>query len=187
MDWMRYFRMGLAVVVFGGAVVFAAPIRAHGMLPHVRAEQRLASPSAAPTPVPIEYALPYPGLLPTHPLYVIKELRDRIIELLISDPVSKGEFYVLQADKKLNMALALAGQGNSKEVGRALGDAQFSRGRAVGVLEAYRKAGHNVPGHVMERLMRSVRKHEEILVSLGENPEWIRSLKERIAALQGGE
>lgn len=175
------------VVLIVCSLVPVSAVRAHGMLPHVQAVSVGASPSATATPTPEanEYVLPYPGLLPTHPLYFIKEFRDRVVEMLISDPVSKGEFHVLQADKKLNMALALKTLGKGKEAGEALIDAKNSRIQAVGLLEAYKKAGNDVPGHVIEKLGRSVIKHEEVLVSMGENTESIRSLADRIAALRG--
>ena len=48
-----------------------------------------------PTPVDpdvigIEYVLPYPGILPTHPFYILNIVRDRIIELRSSDRVNKA-------------------------------------------------------------------------------------------------
>lgn len=49
----------------------------------------------------MEYTLPYPGLLPDHSLYFIKTFRDRVIGFLISDPIKKAEFSLLQADKRL--------------------------------------------------------------------------------------
>lgn len=181
---MQYRIVSIVVLIVCSLVPISA-VRAHGALPHVQAATVAASPSATPTPAANEYVLPYPGLLPTHPLYFIKEFRDKVVEMLISDPVSKGEFHVLQADKKLNMALALKTLGKGKETGEALVDAKNSRFQAVSTLEAYKKTGNDVPGHVIEKLGRSVIKHEEVLVSMGENPESIRSLAGRVAALRG--
>ena len=76
-------------------------------------EPLLPSPSPS---VPIEYALPYPGILPGHPLYFFKQTRDTILLLLITHPVRKGEFYLLTADKYLNMALQLSEQHQDKKV-----------------------------------------------------------------------
>ena len=47
----------------------------------------------------IEYYLAYPEILPDHPFYEIKVLRDKIYSYLINDPKKKIEFYLLQADK----------------------------------------------------------------------------------------
>lgn len=60
-----------------------------------------------PQPAEIKYFLAYPGILPDHPLYPLKMLRDRIVEFLISDPIKKAEFYLLQADKRLGAAQML--------------------------------------------------------------------------------
>lgn len=59
----------------------------------------------------INYELPYPGILPDHPLYPLKMIRDRIIELLTSDPVKKANFYLLQADKRLSAGILLFEKG----------------------------------------------------------------------------
>jgi len=56
---------------------------------------------------PVEYALPYPGMLPDNPLYFLKQVRDWIMEKIIADPVRKIEFYVLQSDKDINASVFL--------------------------------------------------------------------------------
>lgn len=63
--------------------------------------------ATAPAAAVENYELPYPGLLPDHPLYFIKMLRDRVIGFFISDPIKKAEFDILQADKRLNGAIYL--------------------------------------------------------------------------------
>lgn len=47
----------------------------------------------------VKYDLAYPGILPDHPLYKLKVLRDKISLTFISDPRKKIDFYLLQADK----------------------------------------------------------------------------------------
>jgi hypothetical protein len=39
----------------------------------------------------IDYDLPYPGLLPDHPLYFIKAGRDKITELITRDNIKKAK------------------------------------------------------------------------------------------------
>lgn len=64
-----------------------------------------------PTPLPmIEYALPYPGILPDHPLYIIKAFRDALLSALITNPIRKIEFSQLLADKHSNMGVFLLAQ-----------------------------------------------------------------------------
>ncbi len=55
----------------------------------------------------IKYDLAYPGILPDHPLYKLKVLRDRISITLISDPRKKIDFYLLQTDKGILAAAML--------------------------------------------------------------------------------
>jgi hypothetical protein len=59
----------------------------------------------------VNYELPYPGLLPDNPLYFLRVIRDKTIEFLISDPLKKAEFYLLQADKRLNAGIFLFNKG----------------------------------------------------------------------------
>ena len=55
----------------------------------------------------IKYDLAYPGILPDHPLYKLKVLRDKISVGLISDPQRKIDFYLLQTDKGILAAAML--------------------------------------------------------------------------------
>jgi len=55
----------------------------------------------------VKYDLPYPGILPDHPLYKLKVLRDKIATFLISDPTKKAQYHLLLADKRLVMARML--------------------------------------------------------------------------------
>jgi hypothetical protein len=63
-----------------------------------------------------DYLLPYPGILPDHPLYWLKMVRDRIRLSLTSDPAGKIDLLVLYADKRLGAGRALI-EGNKKALG----------------------------------------------------------------------
>jgi hypothetical protein len=54
-----------------------------------------------------DYTLPYPGILPDNPFYMLKTARDNFIGLLISDAKKKAEFNLLQADKRLQAGVYL--------------------------------------------------------------------------------
>ncbi len=72
------------------------------------AAQELSSESAGLTQVEtVDYTLPYPGILPDNPLYPLKAFRDRMVSVLIADPVKKSLFNLLQADKRLQSAVYL--------------------------------------------------------------------------------
>lgn len=66
----------------------------------------------SPGPTPVNYDLPYPGILPGAPLFMIKQARDKLTELLPSEPNKKSEFYLLQADKMLAASLILYDRGD---------------------------------------------------------------------------
>lgn len=132
------------------------------------------SPALAQTPTPSdvmteqkeEYLLPYPGILPDHPLYFLKALRDRILEALIVDPLRKSEFYLLQADKRLNMAIFAGNRGAAAQVAQSVTSAEQFMERTVQGLVAFKNAGSQVPASTVDRLEKSLVKHAEVLDEL---------------------
>lgn len=86
----------------------------------VRAEE-MSSSSAEITKV--DYQLPYPGILPDHPLYFLKASRDRVFAFFISNPMKKAEFDLLQADKRVWSSLFLVQKGKQD-----LSESTFSKG-----------------------------------------------------------
>ncbi len=59
----------------------------------------------------VAYELPYPGLLPDHPLYFLKAIRDRMLDILTLDNQKNAELYLLFSDKRANAAKFLAEKG----------------------------------------------------------------------------
>lgn len=70
------------------------------------------SATVSPAPTTVDYTMPYPGLLPDNPLYVIKVLRDKFVSFFISDSLKKSSFDELQSDKRLEGAYYLQKKGN---------------------------------------------------------------------------
>ncbi len=56
----------------------------------------------------VNYFLPEPGILPDHPLYFLKALRDKILEITTFDPKKKADLLLRLSDKKISMALKLS-------------------------------------------------------------------------------
>ena len=144
-------------------------------------------PTILPEPTPIAYVLPYPGILPTHPLYVFKNFRDTIIEFLITDALHKAEFHILQADKKLNMGITLKEIKKDQDAMRAFTDSFRLRVLAVTFLEDYEKGSKTIPGHIKEKLLLSIAKHEEVLTHVGANIKDIHALYLRAKQLGSSE
>lgn len=119
----------------------------------------------------VEYSLPYPGILPDHPLYFLKRLRDTIIERLVVDPERKVMFYVLQSDKQLNSALFLR-EKSKHELARdaVVRSAEYMQ-RATDAMSQMKSSGKPAPASVIEQITKSMEKHEQILVGLIEGGE----------------
>lgn len=95
-------------------LLFLLPLLILLTFPQYLYAQTPSSPSAvvSPTPVTVDYTMPYPGLLPDNPLYGLKVLRDRIISFFISNPLKRSSFDQLQADKRLEGAYYLQKKGS---------------------------------------------------------------------------
>lgn len=122
---------------------------------------QLADIKPSPTVVP-EYQLPYPGLLPDSPLYFLKTFRDRIVDVLISDPLKKAEFNLLQADKRLSAGQYLFNNGKGE-----LAESTISKGEnyfadAIEKTKEAKKQGMDI-NYVTDRLFLSAKKHIDIL------------------------
>lgn len=126
---------------------------------------QFVSPSLTPTPV--EYQLPYPGLLPDNPLYILKVIRDRIIFFLISDPLKKAQFDLLQSDKRINSAWYLV-QGKTAKNQLIIdtlskGQNYFSQGLTE--LSLARKQGFVITD-MLHLFLLSAQKHLEVLTQI---------------------
>jgi len=63
--------------------------------------------------VPADYQLPPAGILPDHPLYILKVLGERAVLIFTSDPVVQVKLQLLYADKRLSAAESLLDKGKS--------------------------------------------------------------------------
>ena len=110
-----------------------------------------------------DYTLPYPGILPNHPLYFIKKIRDQIIEMLVVDPLRKSEFYLLQSDKLLSAAVLLEQNGTIPVAQASLDESSTRMTMAVGQLTTLKQSGRDVPAGSIDRMGQALQKHLEVL------------------------
>lgn len=113
----------------------------------------------------INYDLPYPGILPDNPLYVLKAARDKIVSFLISSPLKKAEFNLLAADKRLNAGVYLFNKG--KNISQAVTTISKGENYFYEAISEIRKAnnqGINTRG-LTEKLLDASRKHQETISS----------------------
>lgn len=113
-----------------------------------------------------EYALPYPGILPDHPLFFLKRLRDKILDMLIVDPLRKAEFYILQADKRLNMAIFLREKGKMIYVGKTVLEAEQFALQALDEIRNIKTGSKESTGGVVSSLDVSMTKHIDVLMDM---------------------
>lgn len=127
-----------------------------------------------------DYLLPYEGLLPDNPLYVLKALRDRIIDLLIGDSLKKAEFTLLQADKRLSSAIALVAKGKTELAESTASKGQNYLTRTISYIEKAEKEGKDVKA-LTKKLTLSMDKHKEVLTDLAGKTDG--ELRERFLAM----
>ena len=135
------------------------------LLPKIIFAQEAEVPEASPA-TKIEYLLPYPGILPDHPLYFLKVLRDRIKDALIKDPIERIEFSLLMADKRLNMGIFLIDKGKP-----SLAESTVSKGEKyfLKVIEERNKAkdqGREINQELSNKIKEASLKHKEIILEL---------------------
>lgn len=113
-----------------------------------------------PTPSLIDYTLPYPGVLPGSPLYTVKMVRDKFMEILISDPVKKSNFYILQADKRLGSALLLFEKGDEEAAYSALSKGQKYLEKSLAKAIEAREKKFEI-GDIFDRVRNSAAKQKQ--------------------------
>ena len=110
----------------------------------------------------IEYNLPYPGILPDHPLFFLKKIRDKWLELVTRDSHKKAELYLLFSDKRSAMATALAKSGKDKYALTAFREGEQYFLKIPSLLETAKEQGISPSSDFILRLKLSNEKHKEI-------------------------
>lgn len=109
----------------------------------------------------VQYDLPYPGILPDNPLHFLKAIRDRIVGILISDPLKKAEFSLLTSDKRINSAMMLVNKGKDKLGVETLSKSNNYFHQAISSANEAKKMGKRVDV-VLHNLELSSKKHKEL-------------------------
>lgn len=116
-------------------------------------------------PAQIQYNLPYPGILPDHPLYFLKVVRDRVVGFLINDQIKKAEFNLLQSDKKLFSARMLF-DADKDELGfETLSKSNNYMHNAISSANRAQELGRD-PSEIVQKIGVSIAKHEESINEL---------------------
>lgn len=110
----------------------------------------------------VEYNLPYPGILPDHPLFFIKEVRDKVLEWTTRDSIKKSELYLLFSDKRVAMAMVLAKNGKDRYAVSTFSQGESYFFKIPPLVETSRKQGVTAPSDFILRLKLSNTKHKEV-------------------------
>ncbi|MCX7955532.1 MAG: DUF5667 domain-containing protein [Patescibacteria group bacterium] len=111
----------------------------------------------------VVYDLPYPGILPDHPLYFLKITRDRINEFLTRDNLKKAYLYLNYSDKRVAMALALAKKGKHQSSINTFSKAEKYFEKIIFLLKEAKKQGNQAPSSFLELVKLSNAKHNELI------------------------
>lgn len=108
----------------------------------------------------VDYNLPYPGILPDHPLYKLKVLRDKVVTFLIRDPIKKAEYHLLLADKRIYMSRLLVDKG---KIALAKETALKGENEYTLLVFVFKTANKKPDAGFMDKLTRAAVKHQELL------------------------
>lgn len=127
------------------------------------------TPTLTPTvsPTPVDYILPYPGILPDNFLYPLKAFRDRLVSLFISDPGKQATFDLLQADKRLAAGEYMLADShpNTVLISQTISKGENYFSQALVAVVAARNQGQLV-NDMLSKLSDASRKHEEVLINM---------------------
>lgn len=114
-----------------------------------------------------DYYLVYPGILPDHPLYWLKMVRDRVRLALVREPLARGQLKLLYADKRIGAAQFLS-LGN--KLGLSVTTAMKAEEYLVGAADELDQLVVDAPGVIeqWERLYQASLKHAEVLEMLSD-------------------
>lgn len=111
----------------------------------------------------IKYELAYPGILPDHPLYKLKVLRDRISVSLMSEPQRKINYYLLQTDKGVLATAMLVDYGKAD---LAQTTALKAEHNYTILVNEVKKTLKKPEPDVFQKLKTASSKHQEVLNSI---------------------
>lgn len=151
-------KLGLVKLALIGLILVCASV----FFPLALAQE--SSPATiTPSPTPVEYTLPYPGILPNHPLYIFKQLRDTVLGILIRSPLRRVEYQQLLTDKYMNMGVHLLAQDKDELAIDTFEQAERSLHKTQDYISELPASEANAIGNAKERYKMSLQKHTEVL------------------------
>lgn len=119
-----------------------------------------------PPDVNAQYKYPWPGILPDHPLYKIKVLRNKIIERLIYSPVRRVEYDLLTADKMLYAAELLNTKGETRLAQETILKGENYMSMLVSDYFHASASGYRIPESLSARISQAHVAHQALIFNL---------------------
>jgi len=123
----------------------------------------------------VVYTLPYPGILPDHPLYFLKAMRDRIYLFTTRDLQKRAKVYLLYSNKRIASAQLLLEKGKEKMALDTLAKGEKYFFEIPFLMQQAKKQGQDFPKDLIEEIKTANEKHAEVIddffkkVSQGQN------------------
>lgn len=114
----------------------------------------------------VVYELPYPGILPDHPLYFFKAVRDRIMDFSTRDKLKKVELYILFSDKRAKMAQLLTYKGKIDQAITTMSKGEKYFIKIPKLLRTSKEQGVSPQQELINKAKASNDKHREIIQEL---------------------
>ncbi|OGG00961.1 hypothetical protein A2153_02590 [Candidatus Gottesmanbacteria bacterium RBG_16_38_7b] len=116
-------------------------------------------------PTPVDYHLPYPGILPDHPLYSLKRFRDFLLITFNRHPLKKVELYLLFSDKKIAMSSDLLDKRKFDLTVDTLRESQSDLLKSAGVLLSSSQK-NILPEGLADKVELAAKKHQEVIKNI---------------------
>jgi len=111
----------------------------------------------------VVYDLPYPGILPDHPLYFIKSFRDQINLFFTRDYQKKAELYLLYSDKRVASSILILYNGKEKLALDTLAKGEKYFFKIPFLIVQAKKQGQNFTKELIEKIKNANEKHAEVI------------------------
>lgn len=127
-----------------------------------------ASQSSETIPQRIDYELPYPGMLPDNPLYILKVIRDGVVKFLINDSLKKAQFSLLVAEKRMYSGKLLVAKNKDALAITTIGKSNNYLDEALIAINAVKKQNPKSPDVklFLQQFKSATLKHLEIASDL---------------------
>ena len=155
----------LLFIIYGlVALVCASLLLPSGAIQAMNSDRTLISSQS----VTVEYRFMWPGMLPDHPFYKLKVLRDKLVLKLVNNPVKRMEYYLLLADKGMYATKLLVEKGSISLAKTTALKAEHNYTLLVSEYKWMFWYEKPIPADLDGNIHISALKHQELLVRIAE-------------------